>query len=204
MTKLSRYFLEQTFKNHIFFLLIINNIKHESLVNLIFNLEIVNCNLSFQSHCSPFTRRQTSSSGNCVVSFSSLKTSAATDMGGNSGRDSAVAWHSITKVWNKSLIRRREPSSIVGIGPEHKVLVPSLVDVRLTESLSIADPVPQSPHHAPAHSEGLSSFLSVVEDMEAVQMLKVFSGCVLQSPNNRICLRGDVVSYAHLHMSATL
>ena len=137
------------------------------------------------------------------MSFSPFQTSAATDMGGNSGRDSAVAWHSITKGRNKSLIRRREPSSIVGIGPEHKVLVPSLVDVSLAEFLSIADLVPQSPHHAPAHSEGLSAFFSVVEDMEAVQMLKVFSGCVLQSPNNRVCLHGAVVSYAHLDMSAT-
>ena len=134
------------------------------------------------------------------MSFSPFQTSAATNVGGNSGRDSAVAWHSITKGWDKSLIRRREPSSIVGIGPEHKVLVPSLVDVRLTESISITDLVPQSPHHAPAHREGLGAFLSVVEHMEAVQMLKVFSCCVLQSPNNRVCLMGAVVSYAHLDM----
>ena len=161
-----------------------------------------------QPDCSPFfTWRQPRPHpcGLTVVSFSSLQPSAATDMGGNFGRDTAVAWHSISTGGNKSLIRRREPSSIMGKGPEHKVLVPSIVDVCLTESFSSADPVSQSPHKAPAHTEGLGALLPVVEDMEAVQMLKVLSSCVRQPPNNGICLLGSVVSHADLEIvSSTL
>ena len=93
----------------------------------------------------------------------------------------------------------------MGIGPEHKVLVPSIVDVCLTESFTSADPVPQSPDDGPADTKGLCALLSAIEHMKAGQMLKVWSSCVRQPPNNGICLVGSVVSYADLEIvSSTL
>ena len=120
------------------------------------------------------------------MSFGSLKSSAAADVRWNLGRNCAISWHSVSIGWNiihASRMRRRKPSSIMGIGPEHKMLVPSLVDVGLTESLTSGDPVPQSPHSVVAHSEGLGFLLHAIENMEAGNMSPIWP-CSIETPDN--------------------
>ena len=120
------------------------------------------------------------------MSFCPLKAGAAAKVGRNFVRNSAVAWHSIAMSWDivhAIRMRGRKPSSIFGIGPEHKMLVPSIIDVGLTEDRSFADPVPHSPHSAVTHSERLCLVLHAVENMEAVHMSPIFS-CGVNTPDD--------------------
>ena len=121
------------------------------------------------------------------MSFCPLQTGAAAKVGRNFVRHSAVARHSIAMSWNivhAIRMRGREPSSIFGIGPEHKMLVPSIIDVGLTEGRSLADPVPHSPHSAVAHSERLElELLHAVENMETVHMGPIFP-CGVNTPDD--------------------
>ena len=120
------------------------------------------------------------------MSFCPLQTSAAAKVGRNFVRNTTVSWYSIAMGWNivhASRMRGREPSSIFRIGPEHKMLVPSIIDVGLFKVCSFADPVPHSPHSAVAHSEGLCPFLHVIENMETVHMGPL-SSCGVNTPDD--------------------
>ena len=101
-------------------------------------------------------------------------------------RNAAVSWYSIAMGWyivHASRMRGREPSSIFRIGPEHKMLVPSIIDVGLPEGQSLADPVPHSPHSAVAYSEGLRPLMHVIENMKTVHMGPL-SSCGVNTPDD--------------------
>ena len=63
------------------------------------------------------------------------------------------------------------------------MLVPSIIDVGLTEDRSLADPVPNSPHSAVAHRERLCLFLHAVENMKTVHMGPIFP-CGVNTPDD--------------------
>ena len=120
------------------------------------------------------------------MSLGPLKSSAAADVRRNFGGKTAVSWHSVAFGWHikhAGRMRGWEPSSIVRIGPEHEMLVPSLVDVGLTEVQSSADPVPQPPHATVAHSEGLGAFLYAIENMESGDMSPLWP-CSIKTPDD--------------------
>ena len=58
------------------------------------------------------------------------------------------------------------------------MLVPSIVDVGLTEVLTYGDPVPQSSHATVADSEGLGALLHAVENVEAGDMSPLWPGSI--------------------------
>ena len=69
-----------------------------------------------------------------------------------------------------------KPSSIIRIRPKHKILVPSIIYIWLTDCVTSADSVSQFRHQIVTYNEGLSLRLLWPEHMDAAQMIPVGSG----------------------------